>query len=105
MIVAARTLFAFVPVCLFLGSLVYLDSYKLVNFKRLLRVIAAGGIAALASYGINSILLGVAPIDHRVFTRFAAPIAEEATKLIPILYLLKRRRIGFLIDAAICGFA
>jgi RsiW-degrading membrane proteinase PrsW (M82 family) len=105
MTVIARTLFAFVPVCVFLGTLVYLDSYKLVNFKRLLRVIVAGGIAALASYAINSIVLQLLAIDHRTFTRFAAPIAEEATKLVPVLFLLKKRRIGFVIDAAICGFA
>ena len=105
MLVLGQILFAFVPVCLFLGSLTYLDSYKLVNVKRLLRVIVAGGIAALASYAINSLVLQFLAIDRRMFTQFAAPVAEEATKLVPILYLLKHRRIGFVIDAAICGFA
>src|SRR2546423_1052116 len=105
MIVVLRTLFALVPVCLFLGSLLYIDSYKLVGMKRLLRVIVAGGAAALTSYLINKMVLGVIPLDHRTFTRFAAPVAEEALKLVPILYLLRTRRIGFVIDAAILGFA
>lgn len=100
-----RTLFAFVPVSMFLGSLVYIDSYKLVTMKRLARLIAAGAIAAVISYMINGILLRTTLIDHRIFTRFVAPAIEEGLKLVPLLFLLSARRIGFVIDAAICGFA
>ena len=99
-----RTAFAFVPVSLFLWSLVYIDSYKLVNLKHLVRVIVAGGIAALASYVINEIVLHSAD-DRSVFTRLAAPAVEEALKFLPVVFLLATRRIGFVIDAAIFGFA
>lgn len=99
--IVVRVVFAFLPVCLFLGSLVYIDSYKLVSLKRLLRVILAGGATALASYLLNRQVL----VDHNTLTRLVAPAIEEGLKLLPVAILLYTRRIGFVIDAAICGFA
>ena len=98
---ALRILFAFAPVCIFLGSLVYIDSYKLVSLKQLVRVIVAGGAAAVASYFLNRLAF----TDHKMLTHVTAPAIEEALKLVPVVILLYSRRIGFVIDAAICGFA
>ncbi len=100
-----RVAFAFVPVSLFLWSLLYLDSYKLVNARRLLIVIGSGAIAAFASYLINQRILDGLLVDRGMLTHFAAPAVEEALKVFPILFLLRTRRVGFVIDAAICGFA
>ncbi|HSP17750.1 MAG TPA: PrsW family glutamic-type intramembrane protease [Thermoanaerobaculia bacterium] len=100
-----RVLFAFLPVCLFLGSLLYIDSYKLVSLKNLLRVIVYGGVAALASYVLNRQVLRGTFVDHNTLTRLVAPAIEELLKLLPVAILLYTRRIGFVIDAAICGFA
>ncbi|HEY3055881.1 MAG TPA: PrsW family glutamic-type intramembrane protease [Thermoanaerobaculia bacterium] len=102
--IVARTSFAFVPVCLFLWSLVYIDSYKLVGLRRLIGVILSGTAAALASYVINKQILDSVIVDQFTLTSLAAPAVEEALKLVPVLFLL-RKRIGFVIDAAICGFA
>ena len=102
---AARILFAFVPVSLLLWSLVYIDSYKLIRLPRLLRIIGWGGLAALASYVVNKQVLEAMLFDHRTFTHFAAPAVEEVLKLVPIIFLLRRRKVGFVIDAAIAGFA
>lgn len=103
--IAVRVLFAFAPVCFFLGSLVYIDSYKLVSLKRLIRVILTGGLTAVASWFLNREVLQVMLVDHATLTRLIAPAIEEALKLLPLVVLLYTRRIGFVIDAAICGFA
>ena len=100
-----RVAFAFVPVSLFLWSLLYIDSYKLVGVHRLLNVMASGFAAALASYVINKRILDGVIVDHNTLTHIVAPAVEEALKLTPVLFLLRTRRIGFVIDAAICGFA
>lgn len=97
--------FAFVPVSLFLWSLLYLDSYKLVRARRLLNVIGSGALAALGSYIVNKKILDGLIVDRTMLTHFVAPAVEEALKILPLLFLLRRRRIGFVIDAAICGFA
>lgn len=103
--IVVRVLFAFAPVCFFLGSLVYIDSYKLVTLKRLLQVIVFGGVAAVASWFVNREVLQEMLVDHATLTRLIAPAVEEALKLVPVIVLLYSRRIGFVIDAAICGFA
>lgn len=101
----ARVAFAFAPVSLFLWSLLYIDSYKLVGIRRLLMVMLSGFVAAVASYFLNKKILDGVITNHAVLTHFAAPAVEEFLKLIPVLILLRTRRIGFVIDAAICGFA
>lgn len=97
-------LLAFLPVTLFLLGLLYLDSYKLVSFRRVLQLILVGCVIAGVSFPINQMLRDNG-LDPRLLRRYASPIVEEVLKAIPILLLLRFRRIGFLIDAAICGFA
>lgn len=101
----SRVIFAFFPVALFVCSLIYIDSYKLVKMKRLVRILVCGGIAAMASYVINQKILETFVLDHRTLTHFVAPAVEEVLKLVPVVFLLRTKRIGFVIDAAIAGFA
>lgn len=96
---------ALVPVCAFLGSLVYLDSYKLVRFRSIVQMIAAGGVVAGVSYFVNVSLFGLTGADHRLLTIFQAPLVEELLKAVPLLLLIRAGRVGFLVDAAIFGFA
>jgi len=98
------SLLGFLPVALFLLTLVYLDSYKLVRFRTLVVLIVVGCAVAALSLAINDWLLA-AGLSRRVLTRFAAPVIEEILKGIPIFWMIRSRRIGFLIDAAIYGFA
>jgi RsiW-degrading membrane proteinase PrsW (M82 family) len=100
-----QSLLGVAPVCVFLGSLVYIDSYKLVRISRILQLILAGGVAAVVSYVIHRQLLDGAVLDRQTLARLGAPAVEEVLKLLPILFLLRGKRIGFVIDAAICGFA
>jgi RsiW-degrading membrane proteinase PrsW (M82 family) len=98
------TLLAFLPVTLFLLALLYLDSFKLVRARVLFELIVIGCLAAAASLLINYWLLRIG-VSRLTLTRWAAPAVEEILKAIPILVMLRDRQIGFLIDAAICGFA
>ena len=94
-----------VPVFIFLGMLVIFDSFKLVKWQDILITIFIGCLAALVSLGINLIILAKSGVEQIAYVRYIAPIVEESTKALYIFYLLRRRKIGFMIDAAIYGFA
>jgi RsiW-degrading membrane proteinase PrsW (M82 family) len=98
-------LLGLLPVSCFLAALVYLDSYKLVPIRRVLTVIALGCLTAALSYPFSMIGLDVIGIDFTTYTRYIAPAIEEALKAAIVVILLRQNRIGFLVDAAILGFA
>lgn len=98
-------LLGLLPVCCFLAALVYLDSYKLVPIRRVLAVIALGCLTAALSYPFSVIGLDLFGIDFTAYTRYVAPAIEEALKAAIVVILLRQNRIGFLVDAAILGFA
>jgi len=100
-----HALLGLLPVCCFLAALVYLDSYKLIPMRWVLGVIALGCGAAIVSYPLNLIGLEWFDIEFVSFTRYVAPLIEEALKALVIIALIRRNRIGFLVDAAIFGFA
>jgi len=93
------------PVLSFLAALLYLDSYKLVRLWFVIAVVACGVAVAGASYLVNDQLLGHVEIDFKVFTRYVSPILEELLKGLILFALIRANRIGFLVDAAIVGFA
>ena len=94
----------FAPVVGFLLALIYLDSFKLVRPRVLITLIAIGCLTAAAALLINSWFLRLG-VSRDVLTGYAAPAVEEILKAVPIVFMMWRRKIGFLIDAAICGFA
>ena len=96
---------ALLPVLLFLAVLVFLDSFKLVSPRSVLLALGAGGLAALAGARSYDWLLGMSGLSATAFSRYAAPLVEEALKAAWIVLLIRRRRVGFLVDAAILGFA
>jgi RsiW-degrading membrane proteinase PrsW (M82 family) len=93
------------PVLSFLAALLYLDSYKLVKLRAVVTVVAGGAAVAGASYFVNAGLMSATEIDFRAFTRYVAPVTEELLKALVIVALVRMHRIGFLVDAAIFGFA
>ena len=93
------------PVFVFLGSLVVLDSYKLVRFRAIAIAIVVGCLVAAASFLLNSWILQVTGMDGSVYRRYGAPIVEELMKSFYLIYLIRKGRIGFMVDAAIFGFA
>lgn len=93
------------PVLLFLIFLFLLDSFKLVLKKYLLLALLWGIASALTAYYVNSLLLEHAGIKFSVLSQFIAPANEEILKSLFIFLIIYRKRVGFLIDAAIYGFA
>ncbi len=98
-------LIGLLPVLAFLGALLYLDSYKLVNLRAVIAIVVCGAVAAGLSYGVNAFVLGQVPIDITTYSRYVAPVIEELLKGLVIVALIRAHRIGFLVDAAIMGFA
>lgn len=93
------------PVFLFLGALVLIDSYKLVSLKAVLFSVLAGVVAAFASWGTNVWLRDALALDLAGYSMYVAPVVEELLKAAFIVYLLRASRVGFVVDAAIHGFA
>lgn len=102
---AASLALGLLPVLVFLIALVLLDSYKLVPPRRIVRQVLLGGLAAAAGLALNEALRGALELDPRVHARYVAPLVEELLKGLLLVVLLVRRRLGFLVDAAISGFA
>jgi RsiW-degrading membrane proteinase PrsW (M82 family) len=96
---------ALLPVLLFLSLLVFLDSFKLVSPRSVLLALLAGALAALVGQQANGWLLEATGLAAPTFSRSVAPLVEEALKALWVVVLLRRGRIGFLVDAAILAFA
>jgi RsiW-degrading membrane proteinase PrsW (M82 family) len=92
------------PVFVFLGALVLIDSYKLVALRAILFSVAAGMLAGLAAWGANVWLRPVLGLEWEQYSRYVAPVVEEPLKAVFLVYLIKRNRLGFVVDAAIHGF-
>jgi RsiW-degrading membrane proteinase PrsW (M82 family) len=93
------------PVVAFLVVLLHLDSYKLVSLREVVECLVAGMVLAVVSYFTNQRAIGILKYDFVTYSRFAAPVAEEFLKAAFMIVLFARNRIGFMIDAAIMGFA
>lgn len=100
---------ALLPVLVFLAVLLLMDSFKLVPFRTVGVALLAGAACALAALLLEGWLgasgvLSPTQIDW-VLPRYAAPLIEEPLKAAYVVYLLRKRRLAFLVDAAIIGFA
>ncbi len=93
------------PVVVFLLVLIAIDSFKLVQVRAVLLAILYGSLSAFACLWVNSWLLGSLVEDPTIFARYVAPAVEEVVKAGLIVVLIRRRRVGFMVDAAIYGFA
>ena len=93
------------PVFLFLGALVLLDSYKLIPLRAILLAVAAGAAAAAASYLITVSLAPRLGLGMARYSIFVSPVIEEVLKATYIVWLLQRSKVGFVVDAATYGFA
>jgi RsiW-degrading membrane proteinase PrsW (M82 family) len=93
------------PVVSFLAALVYFDSYKLVRLRTVVAVVVSGVLVGGASYFVNGYAIDALQMDLTTFTRYVSPVTEELLKGLVIIVLVRAHRIGFLVDAAIFGFA
>ena len=93
------------PVLLFLLALIYLDSYKLVRRRFVAFALLTGCGLAGACWLVNMRLEPLLAIAPQAYSRYVAPFVEEIAKACAIVWLVRTNRIGFLVDAAIYGFA
>jgi RsiW-degrading membrane proteinase PrsW (M82 family) len=100
-----KTTISLLPVCAFLLALIFMDSFKLVSPKSVFRTILAGAIVAVVCYIANRLLMDSSGLDTTQYTRYVSPVIEETTKMFFLIYLFKKKQIGFMVDAAIHGFA
>ena len=102
---AIKVLVTLIPVFLFLIMLLYLDSLKLIRKSLLMVCLAWGFVSAGGSFFLNTWLLTHFVISFETYSGFVAPFVEELLKFSMLFLLIKRNRIGFMIDAAIYGFS
>jgi len=100
-----RILIGLAPVVAFLAALVFLDSYKLVKLRHVVAMVVLGMGGAGIAYLVNGYVLASWEIDFTAYTRYVAPFIEELLKGLLIVALVRTHRVGFLVDAAIFGFA
>jgi hypothetical protein len=70
-----------------------------------LLAIAAGAAAALVSYLVNRWFMETLGLSSIALSRYVAPLTEEAANALFVVFLIRKQRVGFLVDAAIMGFA
>ncbi len=99
-----RIFLCVLPVILFLVALLLLDSFKLVRARAVLLAVAAGLVAALACYWINGRLLVLTDLSIENYALALSPPVEELVKGAYVYFLIRSRRVGFLVDGAILGF-
>ena len=93
---------ALLPVAVYIFVVYELDSFALLNVKKLLLLVGFGMLAALVCFGLFWVL------DAFVAERTSGilyPIIEELVKSAPLLILARKKRIVFFIDSVICGAA
>ncbi len=100
-----RVTISLAPVFLFLLALFALDSFKLVRPATLVRALVAGAVAAGACLLVAGAAIGPFAVDAATYSRLAAPVVEEAAKALLVVVLIRKKRLGFMVDAAIVGFA
>jgi protease PrsW len=93
------------PVLVFLAGLTALDSFKLLKVQSILLAIGAGCIAAFLALALNSRILQTTDIELMIFSKYIAPLLEELLKAVYVIFLIRTKKVGFLVDAAIFGFA
>jgi RsiW-degrading membrane proteinase PrsW (M82 family) len=98
-------LLCLLPVLGFLALLVFLDSYKLVPLLSVCGLLVGGLLMGGLSYLANAWLVAALDWEFITYTLWMAPPIEEGLKGAVLVWLIRRQRIGFLIDAAIAGFA
>jgi RsiW-degrading membrane proteinase PrsW (M82 family) len=94
-----------VPVVLFLFTLNYLDSFRMVKPRLIAGALLFGVAAALVSLSINDAVMHATGLKRAMISRYVAPPIEETLKASFVAWLISRRRVGFMVDSAIAGFA
>lgn len=82
-----------------------IDTYRLVPLRRVLQTVALGCGAALVCWVLNTAIYQSGVVSPSIWARSGAPVVEELVKAFYVAWLIHRNRLGFMVDAAISGFA
>lgn len=96
---------AVAPVLLLLALLQLMDTFRLVRPGAVLASIGAGVAVALVCLPLHDWVLETTGLPLPALMRYVAPVTEEFLKALVVVILLSRRRVGFVVDAAVHGFA
>jgi RsiW-degrading membrane proteinase PrsW (M82 family) len=96
---------ALVPVVVFLVLLWFMDSFRLVRPVSVASAILYGVGVAVAVLMLHQWLIQVHQVPPGVLSRYIAPLTEETAKAVFVAVLIATARVGFLVDAAVLGFA
>ena len=96
---------ALVPVLLMAMLFAWLDVFKLMSPLEMIACLLLGTVAALLAWPISGRMLDTLPMGYSFYSRIVAPWIEEALKCGAVALLFFFNRIGFKLDAIICGFA
>lgn len=105
MLVAAEIGISLLPIVFFLLCMWLLDSFQLLKKRDLVIAITVGFVVAGLAILVNSTIISWTEISRTSFSRFVAPVSEEVLKILFVVYLIRASKVGFMVDAAILGFA
>ena len=100
-----NVIFSFLPVILLLAFLFLLDSFNLVRVRILVLCLLWGIVCATCGYFLNKSIQDWLDFDFSFYSRYVAPVIEECLKASFVFFLISKKKIGFMIDGAIYGFA
>ena len=101
-----KIIISLLPVLIFLLLLIYLDSFKLIKKQIIIACLIWGMLSAGFAYFANTYLLQkVYSLNIPFLSDMIAPVIEETLKMLLLIFLIKKNKIGFIIDGAIYGFA
>ena len=100
-----RQVIALAPGLVFLAALWFMDTFRLVRPSSIAVALLYGAAAALGCESLHLWLMPAVDLGPQSFSRYVAPLTEESAKALFVIVLIGRGRIGFLVDAAVLGFA
>jgi RsiW-degrading membrane proteinase PrsW (M82 family) len=100
-----HALIALAPGLVFLAALWFMDTFRLVRPSSVAMALLYGAGAALGCEALHVWLMPSMGLTSQSFSRYVAPLTEETVKAVFVIILIARGRIGFLVDAAVLGFA
>lgn len=95
-------LISLIPLAIYITAMLLMDSYSLTRRKVFYNAVFAGVVVAVLCFLISISVRNLIGCEN-FFVKHFCPTLEEILKALPLLYLLKRRKIASFFDAFIYG--
>jgi RsiW-degrading membrane proteinase PrsW (M82 family) len=102
---ALKVVIAIAPVLACLAIFLAVDVFKLTPLHEIFELLTVGAMICIACYFAAGRVIDQFPIERTTYSQDVAPILEETLKGLAVVGLFAFNRVGYLIDAAIAGFA